>query len=171
MPSGSRPGEGNRGGGRKLKPLSLKDYTPPEERKQREQAEESMKALSNMDINPPEYLDNIAKQVWMRILPEIKKLPLKLLDQSTFEQFCTFNSIYIQASNDIKETGIKSSDGNRKNPSYQIMSDAAKNMRQCGSELGFNFSSRMAMLIPKNDDEKKNDDNPLAGKVFGDIHA
>ncbi|MCO7126628.1 phage terminase small subunit P27 family [Sporolactobacillus shoreicorticis] len=170
MASGSRPGEGNRGGGRKLKPLSIKNYTPPAERKQREQAEESMKKLADIEIDPPDYLDDIAKQVWLRILPEVKKLPLKFLDQSTFEQFCTFYSIYIQSSNDIKLNGIKSSDGNRKNASYQIMSDAAKNMRQCGSELGFNFSSRMAMLISKND-ENKDDDNPFADGTLGEINV
>lgn len=169
MPSGSKPGE-NHGGGRKRQPLTLKQsYTPPDERKQREQAEESMKLLADIEVSPPDYLDDLAKQTWLRLIPEIKKLPLKYIDQSTLEQFCSFYSTYVQANQILKANGVLTPDGNRKNPAFQIMKDSAQSMRQCGSELGFNFSSRMSMLIPKED--KTKDNNPFSSGLFGDINA
>jgi P27 family predicted phage terminase small subunit len=170
MPRGAKKGSNNNGG-RKLMPLKNKQYTPPEQRKKREKAEKSMEDLKTVRVTPPDYLDDVARKEWMRLIPEIKKLPLKFVDQSLLEQFCVFYSTYVKAHQDILDNGIvvEGARGLQKNPAYPIMSDAARSMRQCGMDLGFTFNSRMQMLIPKGN--KKPEDNPFSSGMFGDINA
>lgn len=141
--------------GRKLKLISGVDgHVSNEDKEKREQAENAMSDFIEIDEKPPVYLDTLAKKTYKKLAPQLKKLPIKQLDQGMLEQYCQFYSIYVQAVKDIKKTGIKTADGNHKNPAFSVMNDSAASMRRCAGELGLTVDSRLRLLIPKEDDQE-----------------
>lgn len=146
----------NNGGGRKLKAIDgLNSHISKDEKAMRERAEKEMNKFPELSDKPPAYLDSLAKRVWKELAPQIKKLPIKNLDSGIFEQYCNFYQHYVDAEKDIKKNGFKTEDGNRMSPSFRVMKDSADGMRKCASQLGLTVDSRLRLLIPNDDNEKK----------------
>lgn len=54
--------------------------------------------LPELQKTPPAHLDKVAKAEYRRIISSIGKLPLRNLDRSELELYCTWYSIYKDAS-------------------------------------------------------------------------
>lgn len=146
----------NNGGGRRLKLINgLGAHISKDEKDNRQQAEDEMTGFPEIDPKPPAYLGSIAKKTWKKIVPQLKQLPIRELDQGLIEQYCGFYEIWVNANKDIKEYGIKTEDGAHRNPAFSVLNEAASSMRRCAGELGLTVDSRLRLLIPNKDSEKK----------------
>ena len=109
----------------------------------------------------PTYLesDEIAKEEWNRIVPELNKLGLLTsVDKATLELYCTQYSIYRQALEKLDQEGLLTKNirnGDKANPAAAIAREAAKIIKSVAVEFGFTPSSRGRIDIkpPSLDDE------------------
>ena len=95
--------------GRKIRPLATNKghHINAEEKAIREQAEEmASDGFKSLDITPPDHLDKLAKVEYKRVAKEMKKLPIRNLDRSLLESYCTWYSIYKTVSRKINEGGV-----------------------------------------------------------------
>ena len=146
--------------GRKLRPLATNKghHISAEEKAIREQAEEmASDGFKSLDIAPPDHLDKLAKVEYKRVAKEMKKLPIRNLDRSLLESYCTWYSIYKTVSRKINEGGVTVYSEDRgysiPNPLILTLEKATNNIRASASQLGLTVDSRMKMFVPKQ--EKK----------------
>ncbi|MEJ7395948.1 phage terminase small subunit P27 family, partial [Staphylococcus epidermidis] len=59
-----------------------------EQQENKENAEKAMAQLTEIDENPPEWLDKDAIKEWHRILPLIQELPIAALDMGLLATYC-----------------------------------------------------------------------------------
>ena len=146
--------------GRKLRPLATNKghHISAEEKAVREQAEEmASDGFKSLDITPPDHLDKLAKVEYKRVAKEMKKLPIRNLDRSLLESYCTWYSIYKTVSRKISEEGVTVFSEDKgysiPNPLILTLEKASANIRSSASQLGLTVDSRMKMFVPKQ--EKK----------------
>lgn len=105
---------------KKLLLNSNKNYTK-EEIIEKERQEAELDKFSKISSEPPEFLDEIAKEEYRRIIPHMQELPISTLDQAQIAQYCSFYSDFVQASELITKTGgvvIETEKGSKVNPAF-----------------------------------------------------
>jgi len=112
--------------------------------------------------NCPHYIrkDRTAKREWDRIVPQLYDLGLLTnVDRSILELYCVNYSLFVWATEDIRENGhiAKTRGGDKANPAVAIAREAAKIIKACAVEFGLTPSSRSRIKVPK----KKEDDDPM----------
>lgn len=131
-----------------------KNFTK-EEKAERESIEQKASdGFSPMQKTAPNHLSAQAKAEYKRIVQDIEKLPLRNLDRALLENYCTWYSIYKDASKQLNKDGTFLEDGTP-HPATNLLEKATKNIKQCASELGLTVDSRMKMFVPKTEDKKE----------------
>ncbi len=101
--------------------------------------------------SPPAYLDKDAKAEYRRVVAAIGDLPLRDLDHAELENYCTWYSIYKQATRALSSVD----DPDERERMVRTLDKATKNIKSLASDLGLNVNSRMQMNMPKTDNTKK----------------
>lgn len=101
--------------------------------------------------SPPAYLDKDAKAEYRRVVAAIGDLPLRDLDHAELENYCTWYSIYKQATRTLSSVD----DPDERERMVRTLDKATKNIKSLASDLGLNVNSRMQMNMPKTDNTKK----------------
>ncbi|KFE40745.1 phage terminase small subunit P27 family [Staphylococcus agnetis] len=142
---------------KKLLLNSNKNYTK-EEIIEKERQEAELNKFSKIDVTPPDFLDDIAKEEYKRIIPHMQELPISKLDTGQIAQYCSFYSDFVKASVILEQEDLMIVDdkGNQKvNPAFNVKEKAGIRMQQTANTLGLTIDSRLRIIVP---DEKEDDD-------------
>ncbi|RYS18807.1 phage terminase small subunit P27 family [Staphylococcus pseudintermedius] len=137
----------------------IKNY-PKEEIIEKERQETELDKFYKISREQPEFLDEIAKEEYRRIIPHMQELPISTLDQAQIAQYCSFYSDFVQASRLITKTGgvvIEAGKGSKVNPAFTAKEKAGTRMQQAANTLGLTIDSRLRIVVP----EENEDDDPF----------
>lgn len=111
--------------------------------------EAALNTFERLSIMPPTWLDDNSKREYKRIVPLLEKLPIASLDQTLVTLYCQFYSMFLEASNDLKDRGLIDVEANRANPAFNAMVKASSEIRLIASQLGMTIDSRMKIVVPE----------------------
>lgn len=119
-------------------------------------AEDSLKPATNK-IKCPEWLDDVAKNEWKRIISELKRLELvSNIDVAALAICCDAYSKYIRATTDINKVGLivsyTNKGGNKnvvQNPLINVATKYSEIYKKYCSDFGLTPSSRIKLTINK----------------------
>lgn len=116
-----------------------------------------------INIEPPEYLDELAELAWRRLCPQLcRKRILQETDIHNLEIFCVAYSHWRQAGCEVENHGIMILDVQSgkfyRNPSSTTINEASKTMASFGGRLGLDPGARQNLPGLGGDEEK---DNPF----------
>lgn len=125
--------------------------------------EEKLNELTPLQNEPPEHLDNLAKEEYYRITELLVELPIASLDLSLVSTYCQTYSNYIKATEQIKTHGlvVETERGTKLSSYYTVQRDCTDRLISLSNKLGLSIDSRMKIMTPKNDVKE---DDP-----FGDM--
>lgn len=125
--------------------------------------EEKLNELTPLQNEPPEHLDDLAKEEYYRITELLVELPIADLDLSLVVAYCQTYSNYIQATKHINKHGLvtETERGTKLSSYYTVQRDCTDRLISLSNKLGLSIDSRMKIMTPKN--EVKEDD------PFGDM--
>lgn len=123
---------------------------------------------------PPDQLDKIGAAMWRKIVPVLnEQRGIKKIDSNLAELYCSAYETYRKAYQHLQEKGLvqeiyktsvspvtgevvaKDFQGYKKNPSYQIYSDALSNLTRVGAQLGLSPKARSEFVDLNVVDENK----------------
>lgn len=145
----------------KLLGQSSKNYTL-EEKEAKEQAEKSLYELEPIQLHPPEWLSDVAKEEYERIIPLLDELPIASLDLAMVATYCQAYADYQEANKQLttKRTVEYTERGSKVSPWHTIKRDSFSIMNSIAPKLGMTIDSRLKIFTPK--DKAKEDDDPMA---------
>lgn len=112
--------------------------------------------LPELQKTPPAHLDKVAKAEYRRIINSLGNLPLRNLDRSELELYCTWYSIYKDASLGLnKENSKKRKSMAKIEEHIKTIDKATRNIKGLASDLGLTVNSRLQMNMPKREAENK----------------
>ena len=133
------------GRGRKPKPTKLKELNGNAGKRALNKNEPKFDRITNID--PPEWLEPLAGEMWERVVPQLCANDLLTVgDLHNVEAFCTAYARWRQSQIEINnygvvvphpETGVL-----QKNPAVTVMTETARQLVTFGSLLGLDPSSR-----------------------------
>lgn len=107
--------------------------------------------LPELQRTPPAHLNKVAKAEYRRIVSSIGKLPLRNLDRSELELYCSWYSIYKETSEQLKQV-----DDLEEAPKLiSTLDKATRNIKGLASDLGLTVNSRMQMNMPSVDKQEE----------------
>ncbi|WP_332758915.1 phage terminase small subunit P27 family [Streptomyces sp. MT206] len=119
----------------------------------------------------PEQLDEAGRTRWEHLAREYSGNPTRFRegDRMAVTAYCMWSSLYLMASQDIKERGPvvegrSSADRNQavRNPHVQFAREASQQLRYWARELGLTPDARVRIGLADTADEGQGDDNPFA---------
>ena len=127
-----------------------------EEKEARQESERLISELTPISVTPPEWLDDIAKAEYKRIVPLLKELPVASLDYSLVSSYCMAYSDMVQASERLKneEDIIETAHGTKLNQNHVIRREAFKIINSVAPKLGMTIDSRLKIFTPKKEEQK-----------------
>ena len=141
-----------------------------EDKKEREQLAGDFPSIS---LSAPDWLDDVAKDEYERVVKFLVDLNVTVLDQTSLAMYANSYSQYREAVKEVKENGLYAlmttkdgdvfQDMSKKNPAIGIMNDMSKEIRAYASSLGMTLDSRTKLMKPP---EKPDSNDPYAS--FGD---
>lgn len=153
------PGVAGRSG-RRPKPVARKEAAGNPGKRQLNTQEPDFGLVTN--IEPPEWLDSQAVEMWERVAPLLcKQKILQFTDLHNVEIFCAAYGNWRRAQEQLAREGpvvMGAQGGPVKNPAATVVKEAAGQMATFGAMLGLDPSSRQRLIGPK----KKNAGNPFA---------
>lgn len=140
----------------KYKILSMSKANLTKEQQQAKLHAEMMAkdGLPKLQVTPPKHLGSIAKNEYKRVIESIGDLPLRNLDRATLENYCTWYEVYKRTSLALKAT-YQTDDEKETEKLIRRLDKATKNIKSLTSDLGMSVNSRMAMNMPKQEENKK----------------
>ncbi|WLF83790.1 phage terminase small subunit P27 family [Moraxella sp. ZY210820] len=135
------------GRGRKPKPTKLRELNGNAGKRPLNKDEPQFTEI--VAVEPPEWLSEIAVQMWQTITPELlKNKILTVADLHNVEAFCMAYARWREAENDVKINGITITTEATviKNPAVTVVNEALKQMMQFGALLGLDPSSRTRLI-------------------------
>ena len=143
------------GRNRKLSDNVTGNYTT-EEKEARAASEQAISELTPISLAPPEWLDDIAKDEYKRIVPLLKELPVASLDYSLVNSYCMAYSDMVRASERLKEEEdiIETAHGTKLNQNHVIRREAFKVINSVAPKLGMTIDSRLKIFTPKVEEKK-----------------
>lgn len=131
-------------------------------RKEEEQAG-GPENFKHLGTKPPKTLvDKVAQDEYRRVVPLLINLNVTALDQTLVVNYCNSYSFYLQAIQNVKETGLVVN--GKKNPAYNIYLEMQKELRATAGQLGMTLDSRMKLVRV---DDHEEEEDPYAD--VGDI--
>lgn len=153
------PGVSGRSG-RRAKPVARKEAAGNPGKRQLNTQEPDFGLVTN--IEPPEWLDDVAVEMWERVAPLLcKQKILQFTDLHNVEIFCSAYGNWRRAQEQLAREGpvvVGANGGPVKNPAATVVKEAAGQMATFGAMLGLDPSSRQRLIGPK----KKSAGNPFA---------
>ncbi|CAG9197051.1 TPA: phage terminase small subunit P27 family [Burkholderia vietnamiensis] len=153
------PGVAGRSG-RRPKPVARKEAAGNPGKRQLNTQEPDFGLVTN--IEPPEWLDPQAVEMWERVAPLLcKQKILQFTDLHNVEIFCAAYGNWRRAQEQLAREGpvvMGAQGGPVKNPAATVVKEAAGQMATFGAMLGLDPSSRQRLIGPK----KQNAGNPFA---------
>lgn len=153
------PGVAGRSG-RRAKPVAKKEAAGNPGKRQLNTLEPDFGLVTN--IEPPQWLDVEASDMWKRVAPLLcKQKLLQLTDLHNLEVFCSAYGNWRRAQMDLAKNGpvvVGAQGGPVKNPAATVVKESAGVMATFGAMLGLDPSSRQRLIGPK----KKGEGNPFA---------
>ncbi|MCG1327241.1 phage terminase small subunit P27 family [Staphylococcus epidermidis] len=130
-----------------------------EQQENKENAEKAMSQLTEIDENPPEWLDKDAIKEWHRILPLIQELPIAALDMGLLATYCQTYSNYKNATIQLEKEGmvVETERGTKLSSYYTVQRDSVNAMNSICPKLGLTVESRLKILSPDTKKEKKDE--------------
>ena len=115
--------------------------------------EEKLNELTPLQNEPPEHLDDLAKEEYYRITELLVELPIASLDLSLVSTYCQTYSNYIKATEQIKTHGlvVETERGTKLSSYYTVQRDCTDRLISLSNKLGLSIDSRMKIMTPKND--------------------
>lgn len=123
---------------------------------------------------PPDQLGKIGAAMWRKIIPVLnEQRGIKKIDSNLAELYCSSYETYRKAYQHLQDKGLvqeiyktslspvdgsivaKDFQGYKKNPSYQIYSDALSNLTRVGAQLGLSPKARSEFMDLKVADKNK----------------
>ncbi|WP_142829036.1 phage terminase small subunit P27 family [Planococcus soli] len=123
-----------------------------EEMQRRLNKEKALKEFAGISKTPPTWLSVKSKKEYKRIVPLLEKLPIAALDQTLVVLYCQFYSVFLEASENLKECGLIEAGTNKPNPSFNAMVKASSEIRLIASQLGMTIDSRMKLVVPEKEE-------------------
>jgi P27 family predicted phage terminase small subunit len=147
------------GRGRKPKPTAKKALAGNPGKRALNTSEPQFSEITK-DIDPPEWMSDIAATMWKMVVPELlREHVIALTDLHNVEAFCTAYSKWRMAEDSVQQFGIvvTSAMGSpMKNPALTAANEAMRQMVTFGSMLGLDPSSR-SRLIGGNKEKQTNE--------------
>lgn len=147
------------GRGRKPKPTAKKALAGNPGKRALNTSEPKFSEITK-DIDPPEWMSDIAATMWKMVVPELlREHVIALTDLHNVEAFCTAYSKWRLAEESVQTYGIvvESAQGSpMKNPALTAANEAMRQMVTFGSMLGLDPSSR-SRLIGGNKEKQTNE--------------
>ncbi|WP_347879390.1 phage terminase small subunit P27 family [Burkholderia cenocepacia] len=116
--------------------------------------------ITNIEL--PEWLDDVAVDMWERVAPLLcKQKILQFTDLHYVEIFCAAYGNWLRAQEQLAKEGpvvIGAQGGPVKKPAATVVKEAAGQMTTFGAMLGLDPSSRQRLISPK----MKSTGNPFA---------
>lgn len=133
------------GRGRKPKPTKLKELNGNAGKRALNKNEPKFDQITN--VEPPEWLEPLAVEMWQRVVPQLCANNLLTVgDLHNVEAFCTAYARWRQAQDEINNHGVVVSHPEtgvlQKNPAVTVMNETARQLVTFGSLLGLDPSSR-----------------------------
>lgn len=147
--------------GRKLKVVdSNKKHLTNKEKEERKAIEIKVSdGFKELQKTPPRHLNEVARAEYIRIVEDLRTLPIRNLDRAILEAYCTWYSIYRDVSKKLDENGYTVFDENKgmviPSPLIITLEKASANIRSSASQLGLTVDSRMKMFMPKQGEKKE----------------
>ena len=128
-----------------------------EEKEARQESEKLISELTPISISPPDWLDDIAKAEYLRIVPLLTELPVASLDYGLVSSYCMAYSDMVQASERLKneEDIIETAHGTKLNQNHVIRREAFKIINSVAPKLGMTIDSRLKIFTPKKEEQKE----------------
>lgn len=137
-----------------------------EQRDQTQQLIEMNEKNKDLNLTPPDYLDEFAQQLYSVLAQYlVENKYVNQSDESTLVAFCLNVSMLKQASESIKQVGVVYVDSNgniKRNPSASIVNDVSSKIQSLGGSLGFSPSSRVSLQSLVTDDSKPSAEDILS---------
>ncbi|NIK10914.1 phage terminase small subunit P27 family [Alkalibacillus almallahensis] len=168
--------------GRKQLPLSViegkgrSNHITKEEARERKQQEERMKADTDK-VEPPSYLTKKQKEEFEDIAQDLIALEIfSNLDVDGLARYLDSRTEYIRVAKELKKINpaelVETEEGHKKrvaNDQYEILLRVKNKLfnecKSAASELGLSITSRLKLVIPKQEDKKPQSE---AERRFGD---
>lgn len=149
------------GRGRKPKPTSQKELAGNPGKRELNHAEPDFTKVT--DIDPPDWMESRAQDMWRHLVPELlKEKILCITDLHNVEAFCVSYDKWRMAEEAVQTHGILISTESGtviKNPALTAANEALRQIASFGAQLGLDPSSRSRII----GGGKKNKDNPFEG--------
>jgi P27 family predicted phage terminase small subunit len=137
------------GRGRKPKPTAKKELAGNPGKRALNKSEPKFSEITK-DIDPPEWMSELAATMWKMVVPELlREHVIALTDLHNVEAFCTAYSKWRMAEKSVQDFGIvvQSSQGSpMKNPALTAANEAMRQMVTFGSMLGLDPASRTRLI-------------------------
>lgn len=125
--------------------------------------EEKLNELTPLQNEPPEHLDDLAKEEYKRIVELLKELPpIASLDLSLVQAYCQTYSNYVQATKHLNKHGLvtETERGTKLSSYYTAQRDSTDRLISLSNKLGLNLDSRMKVMSPST--KKKDNSDPMS---------
>ncbi|WP_336832814.1 phage terminase small subunit P27 family [Staphylococcus pseudoxylosus] len=142
----------------KLLSQTNKHYSKKEKALKKE-AEEALNNLQKIDEKPPGWLDAIARNEYVRIIPLLKELPIASLDLALVSSYCQAYSDYQRATVALTKGEVVTftERGSKVNPWHTVKRDSFNIMNSIAPKLGMTIDFRLKIFTPKENDTKSDD--------------
>lgn len=129
------------------------------EREKRKASEEKANSLQKIDLDPPYWLDDKAKEEYKRIVPLLSELPIASLDLALVSAYCQAFSDYVNATIRMNEGDaiVETERGTKLNQNHAIKRDALAQINSIAPKIGLSIDARLKIFTPK-EDKKETDE-------------
>lgn len=149
------------GRGRKPKPTAQKELAGNPGKRELNHAEPDFTKVT--DIDPPEWMERRAQDMWRHLIPELlKEKILCVTDLHNVEAFCVSYDKWRMSEEAVQQHGIlihTESGAVIKNPALTAANEALRQIASFGAQLGLDPSSRSRII----GGAKQGETNPFAG--------
>jgi len=151
---------GNRGGRpRKIVALSTRKISK-QEKLERMRQEKNIRLDRDELMEAPEWLSEVAKEEFYRVVREAGKIPLlDNLDKNYLAIYADAFDRYVNASRKLQEHGdVVSTEKNglAVSPWLNVLTKAAKEMKDASKLLGLATTDRLRLIVPKVEEKPEN---------------
>ena len=141
--------------GRPRRPASISKQKMGKEERLRRQNEEEKIKVGRDELTAPEWLDDGAKEEFLRVVEETGEINLlDNLDLSVLAIYCNAYSCYRQLTELIRQKGFRH--GGASDSDISKQEKYVKQILQCSSKLGLATTDRLKLIVPVPEDNKKN---------------
>lgn len=129
------------------------------QQEEKKKAEEAVNGLTKLSPVPPDWLDDTAKEEYLRIYPLLEELPTTAsLDLALISAYCQSFSDYVNATKRMNsgEPIIETDRGTKLNQNHAIKRDSLSQLNAIAPKIGLSVDARLKIFTPKQ--EKESDD-------------